>query len=208
MTIRHSLKDRKDDCYETHPVAVRALLESVSLPKNIWEPACGPGSIVKVLRDHGHRVIASDLMTYGDPTHFYGRDFLMERKAPDGCEAIITNPPFKLAEEFVQKAIELCPQVIFLLRLAFLESERRTELLERSGLQKVLVFRNRLPMMHRKDWAGPKATSNTPFAWFCWNRAHKGAVTLERISWKGNGDERHTESKRIVNNVGQTSLFA
>ena len=114
------------DLYETPPVAVEALLRVKWLPHRLWEPACGPGNIVEVLRAAGHQVIGSDLVDYGDPTHFYGRDFLMEHKAPDGCEAIITNPPFMLANEFVAHALELCPRVVMLLRLAFLESERRS----------------------------------------------------------------------------------
>jgi len=28
----------------------------------------------------------------------------------------------------------------------------------------------RLPMMHRRGWNGPKANSNTAFAWFIWDR--------------------------------------
>src|ERR1700716_2494303 len=103
---RRTLAVRGDDCYSTPAVAVEALLRHEQLPHRLWEPACGPGNIVKVLRAAGHEVIGSDLVDYGDPTHFYGRDFLMEQKAPDGCEAIITNPPYKLAEEFVAKALE------------------------------------------------------------------------------------------------------
>ena len=73
----------------------------------LWDPCCGPGNIVNVLRAAGHEVIGSDLVDYGDPTHFYRRDFLMERKAPDGCEGVITNPPFKWLEQFVAHALEL-----------------------------------------------------------------------------------------------------
>ena len=43
---RHSLAARKDDLYETPPDAVRTLLKVESLPESIWEPDCGPGSIV------------------------------------------------------------------------------------------------------------------------------------------------------------------
>ena len=142
------------------------------------------GRSSNVLRAAGHEVIGSDLVDYGDPTHFYRRDFLMEHKPPDGCEAIVTNPPYKLAEEFVQHAMDLCPRVVMLLRLAFLESERRRDILENRGLARVHVFRNRLPMMHRDQWQGPKASSATPFAWYCWDRAHTGLPTINRISWE------------------------
>ena len=126
VVLKHALSERGDDLYETPPVAVEALLRHERLPHRLWDPCCGPGNIVNVLRAAGHEVIGSDLVDYGDPTHFYRRDFLMERKAPDGCEGVVMNAPFKLAAEFVAHALDLSPLVIALLRLAFIESERRT----------------------------------------------------------------------------------
>ena len=99
---------------------MHALLRVETLPHRLWEPAAGRGAIVNVLRAAGHEVLASDLVDYGEPTHFPRRDFLLERKAPDGCELVSTNPPFRLANEFVAHALDLCPRVIMLLRLGFL----------------------------------------------------------------------------------------
>jgi hypothetical protein len=184
---RHALSERRDDCYETPAVAVEALLRHERLPHRIWEPACGRGAIVNVLRAHNHEVVATDLVDYGipiTPPGYYKIDFLMERRAPDGTQAIVTNPPFKLAEEFVEHALDLCPRVVMLLRLAFLESDRRTGILEGRGLARIYVFRKRLPMMHRAEWQGPKANSGMAFAWFCWDREHHGPVTVHRISWE------------------------
>ena len=111
-------------------------------------------------------------------------DFLMEHGAPTYIGAIVTNPPFKLAGEFVAHALKLgIPKVIMLLRLAFLESERRRSILDGGLLARVYVFRNRLPMMHRDGWDGPRSTSATPFAWFVWNLSHRGPAELHRISW-------------------------
>ena len=183
--LRAPLKERREDLYQTPSVAVQALLRVEDLPHRLWEPAAGRGAIVNVLRAAGHEVLASDLVDYGDPTHFARRDFLMERKIPDGCEAIVSNPPYKLAGEFVEHALDLCPRVVMLLRLAFLESERRREILENRGLARIHVFRNRLPTMHRDGWQGPKAGSAMCFAWFCWDRAHIGATSIDRISWTG-----------------------
>jgi hypothetical protein len=179
---RAPLKDRRNDLYETPQCATQALLCAEKLPKRIWEPACGPGAIVSILRAHGHEVLASDLVDYGNPTCFYGRDFLLEHNLPTGCECILTNPPFSLAEDFVEHALELCPRVIMLLRLAFLESERRSRILDAGTLARVHVFRNRLPMMHRHGWEGRKASSAMAFAWFSWDRSHNGPPTLHRIS--------------------------
>jgi hypothetical protein len=181
---RHALAERGHDLYETPDVAVHALLRAETLPHSLWEPAAGRGAIVNVLRDAGHAVLASDLVDYGLPSHFHGRDFLMELKTPEGCEAIVTNPPFKLAEEFVAHALKLCPLVVMLLRLAFLESNRRRGILEDRGLARVHVFRKRLPMMHRDGWEGRKANSGMAFAWFVWDREHKGPIELRRISWE------------------------
>jgi hypothetical protein len=153
------------------------------LPHRLWEPACGPGAIVRVLRGAGHQVLASDLVDYGDPSHFYRRDFLME-PLPPGCEAIVTNPPFKLVEQFVAHALDLCPRVVMLLRLAFYESDRRRDLLENRGLTRIHVFRKRLPMMHRAGWEGRKGNSGMAFCWMIWDRAHTGPTTIDRISWE------------------------
>jgi hypothetical protein len=179
---RHPLKNRSHDSYETPACAVHALLRAESLPHYLWEPAAGRGAIVDVLRAAGHEVVASDLVHHGVPSHFHGVDFLFEQKAPDRCQAIITNPPYRLAEQFVAHALDLCPRVYMLLRLAFLESERRAEILERRNLARVHVFSRRLPMMHRDGWTGPRASSATAYAWFVWDRAHTGPTELHRIS--------------------------
>jgi hypothetical protein len=100
---RAPLRDHRDDLYETPECATLALLQVECLPRRIWEPAAGRGAIVHVLRAQ-HEVVASDLIDYGEPTHFSRRDFLLEHKAPQDCECILTNPPFKLAEQFVAHA--------------------------------------------------------------------------------------------------------
>ena len=99
------LAERKDDLYETPECAVRALLAVESLPHVVWEPACGPGAIVKVLRDAGHKVYATDLVTYGCPDSEGRIDFLMEGRPPADVGAVVTNPPYKLAEEFVRHSV-------------------------------------------------------------------------------------------------------
>lgn len=176
----HSHADRGADLYETPACATKALLHAEKLPHHIWEPAAGRGAIVTVLRDAGPDVIASDLVDYGFPLHFVG-DFLSQTKVPAGVECILTNPPFKIIGEFIAHALDLCPRVIMLARLALLESTRRTEILERRGLARVHIFRARLPMMHRDGWTGRKASSAIPYAWFCWEHGHTGPIIIDRI---------------------------
>jgi hypothetical protein len=185
---RHPLADRGHDLYETAPEITRALLEVEPLPLHIWEPAAGRGAVVAVLREHGHNVVASDIADHGGPPFtppsYLNRDFLAERVAPAGTECILTNPPYKLAADFVRHALKLCPRVIFLLRLAFLESTSRSDILDGGKLARIYVFRNRLPMMHRDNWQGPKASNAIPFMWAVWDAAHHGAAELHRISWE------------------------
>jgi hypothetical protein len=177
---RYPNRDRGADLYETLRIAVEALLRVEPLPHWLWEPAAGRGAIVRVLRDVGHAVIASDIVDYGEPLHFVA-DFLTQTKAPANCETVITNPPYQIAGEFARHALDLVPRVYLLLRLAFLESTRRTDILESCGLRAVHVFRKRLPMMHRDGWRGPRASSAIAFGWFCWSRDHRGPTVIDRI---------------------------
>jgi hypothetical protein len=190
---RAPLADRKDDLYETPAVAVETLLRVEAVPDVVWEPACGPGAIVRVLRASGRRVYATDLVDYASPDQDHaGWDFLLERRAPDDIEAIVTNPPFKNCALFVAHALRLSPKVYMLLRLAYLEAgnmqteasvARRTSL-DGGSLARIHVFSSRLPMMHRTGWEGRKANSGMAFAWFVWDSTHSGLTTIDRIDWR------------------------
>jgi hypothetical protein len=180
---RHPNAQRGADLYETPAPAVEALLGVERLPRGLWEPAAGRGAIVKVLREHGYEVFASDIYDYGSLALDFVSDFLTVAKTPAGVDCIVTNPPFNIINAFVEHALDLAPSVIMLGRLALLESDRRTAILERRGLARVHVFRKRLPMMHREGWNGPRASSAVPFAWFVWSRDHTGPTTVDRISW-------------------------
>jgi hypothetical protein len=126
-----------------------------------------------------------DLNDYATPDQdAAGRDFLKANAAPAGALAIVTNPPFEVAEKFVEHAIRLCPVVIMLLPLSWLEGQRRAHLLESGQLARVHVFARRLPMMHRHGYTGRKASNSRAFAWFVWRHDHGGGPpTTYRISW-------------------------
>lgn len=185
---RHALAERGHDLYQTPREAVLALLGVERIAHRVWEPACGPGAIASVLREKGHDVLATDLVDYDSPhQNAGGVDFLTPGTAEDfndGGRVIVTNPPFKDAHTFVGRALYFAPYVAMLLRLAFLESERRRDILDHSCLARVHVFRKRLPMMHREGWEGPKSSSATAFAWFIWERTYKGPPQLHRVSWE------------------------
>lgn len=194
---RATKAERGLESYPTPPEAVLALMGVEALPRHLWEPACGAGNIVKVLRDHGRIVVASDIVDRGLPGAFI-HDFLGDTPliplaplVPDVPypKAVATNPPFSRAAAFVDRALVYCPDVYLLLRLNFMEGGQRDPVRDRilspgGGLRRVYVFRERLPMMHREGWDGPEAGSKVTHAWFCWRQKYRGKAQISRISWK------------------------
>lgn len=182
----HSHADRGDDFYATPAEAVASLLaiERKWLPTGtVWEPACGDGAIVLPLRKAGFRVRADDLVDRGCPDSCVA-DFLKQTETPPHIASVITNPPFKLAREFVDTALQHAPYVAMLLRLAFLEGGARKPWFESGQLARVHVASRRLPMMHRDGWDGPKSTSAVAHAWFVWDRRHEGRPQIQWFDWK------------------------
>jgi len=190
---RHSAADRGLQLYETVPVATRALLANHELPHGLWEPHCGKGALAEVLLDASHAVYCSDIVDRGYPLQASVGDFLKATSCPAGVDGIVMNPPFATAALHVQRALQLCPFVVALLPLAFLEAgnektaagRARMWCLDRGWLEMVLVFIERLPMMHRDGWQGKLSTSNVPYAWFIFSGDHVGDASVRRISWKG-----------------------
>jgi hypothetical protein len=185
---RASYDERGHDLYETPDVATQALLRAYpQLPMKLWEFAAGRNAMVDVLRASGRQVLATDLIDYGiENPSCYGRDFLKETHWPSGYGGC-TNPPFRedLPQRFVEHALRLgAPLICMLLRTAFLESAKRAPILENRGLEWILQFRKRLPMMHRDNWQGPKANSGMSFCWMIWRPGYRGLPRVHRISWE------------------------
>lgn len=187
-TDRHAHADRGSDLYETPPEATRALMRAVVLPRHVWEPCAGRGAIRRVLAEAGHSVVAEDLVPYegADSEVVPCIDFLMTRTPPEGVKAIVTNPPYMLANAFIRHGLALGLPFYALLRLAALEGKARSDLIDQH-LTHVWVGIERLPMLHREGWDGPKQKASTlPYAWFRFQPEPRvGAVLLERISWRG-----------------------
>ncbi len=166
----------KDDFYPTPPEMVESLLSrEFSFPLNIHEPACGDGAISKVLESHGHKVYSFDLIDRGFGSA--GIDFLLETAKP--CDFLITNPPYKLAQQFVIKAIDLgYKKHAWLLRLAFLEGQKRYEsLFCKHPFDICYVFSRR-----RTIWRGDEEKNGCgtiPYAWFIWSEDS----SRQRIEW-------------------------
>lgn len=165
----------KDDWYPTPPEGTRALLAVESFDGPIWEPACGDGAISKVLEAAGYDVESTDLVDrgYGDSRI----DFLMEHRgmAPN----IVTNPPFKYIEHFVDKALDLTTgKVAMLARLAFLEGSKRRSMFETTPLARVWVFSRRLAISRAGEEWRSKQGGMVAFAWFVWEHGHEGPPAL------------------------------
>ena len=125
----HTDRERADlDFYATHPSAVEALLKAETFSNDIWEPAAGLLHISNTLSKHGHNVRSSDIIARKEGIE--EKDFLFGIHEPfDGD--IITNPPYAMAQEFVEKALETVTdghKVAMFLRLLFLEGQRRKQL--------------------------------------------------------------------------------
>lgn len=186
-SVRSALSERKNDLYETPAQATEALLRVQPLPHLVWEPAAGRKAIANILSDAGHDVVCTDLVDYGCDGVQHGVDFLMEYQPFFNADCIVTNPPYKNADAFVRKGLELCGTVIMLLRWAYAEGVNRSDIID-NHLSHIWLGRERLPMMNRDEWGGEKlSTSAMPFAWFVFDREPKtpGKIEVQRMSWRG-----------------------
>lgn len=181
----HPHADRALDAYFSPPEAAISLLyiEAGYLPKCIWEPAAGDGALVRPFEKAGLTVIASDIADYGLVGCMTGVDYLKARPKPE-VEGIVTNPPYKLAVRFAEKAIKETPYLALLLRTNFLESTARLTFFRRNPPARIWISSRRLPMMHRHGWQGPRAPSNTCFAWFVWDAHSEKKRVVDWFDWK------------------------
>jgi hypothetical protein len=174
QSISGTSKGRPAEDFDPTPRnAVEALLAVESFPGLVWEPACGDGAICKILEETGHTVRATDLIDRG-----YGegnRDFFTEFQT---ANHIITNPPYKYAEQFVRHSLRLTDgKVAMLLKLQFLEGVKRKKLFEEYPPKAVYVFSHRLKMT-REGTGSKKSSSMLAFAWFVWEHGNLGEPNI------------------------------
>lgn len=166
-----------DDFYATPHETTDAILNKEVLEGSILEPACGQGHISKLLHKYypNSEIVSTDLVNRG-----YGEgniDFLtydFKRK----FDNVITNPPFALAKEFIEKAISIANnKVIMFAKIQLLESQKRYELFQKYPPKYIYVFverqnpwRDGSPV----DEKGKKWASTMCFAWFVWEIGYKG----------------------------------
>jgi hypothetical protein len=167
----------KDDFYPTPPEMTLALLSVEKFDGSILEPACGDGSMSRVLEAAGYDVSSQDLIDrgYGEG----GRDFLLEQWSADN---VVTNPPFTLVEPFIRQALQTSKRKVAILgRLGLLEGQARRKLWVAHPMARVWVFSRRVACIKPGDAKyGAKGGKGgmIAYAWYVWDRGYNGKTEL------------------------------
>ena len=131
----------------------------------VWEPACGAGNISKELIMKGFDVYSTDLNNFG-----YGITNVNFLEATKKVDAIITNPPFSIAEQFITHALSQADTVVMFLRLSFLEGQNRARGLWKQHPPHKVYICGRRPTLVRADYKGEKISGFVAYAWFVWKK--------------------------------------
>ena len=188
MGVNPNILRQAEDFYATDPKALEIFLakckeDNLLINTNIWEPACGQGHLAKVLEKWGHNVTATDLIDRG--YGLGGKDFvndttLILSDKYDGD--ILTNPPFNLAEKFVERSMGFLKEgnkLFLFLKIQFLEGQKRKELFKKHPLKYVYCYSAR--QLCSRDGNFEKYTATTLFfAWYVWE---KGFIGEPIIRW-------------------------
>lgn len=165
-----------NEFYPTPPEATRALLSVETFDGDIWEPACGDGRIAKVLAEHGHAVVSTDLHAYGVGTT--GVDFLREKRAR--AKHIVTNPPYGwgLADRFVRRALSLTREtggkVAMLLNMKSLCHPVRTASWRRTPPARLYAVDDIVCWPEDRYGKPPAKFTEHRYVWAVWTPDHVG----------------------------------
>ena len=173
-----SLTREVNDYYATDPKAVELLLEKEKFSINLLEPSCGEGHISKVLSEHGYNVTSSDLISRG----FGNTQDFFDYKYFNGN--IITNPPYKVALDFVKHSLEIIPdgnKVAMFLKIQFLESKSRRIFFDEFPPKKIYVASSRLICAMNGEFDKYKSSAAC-YAWFIWEKGYTGKPEIDWIN--------------------------
>ena len=180
----HSEEEREtNDYYATEPKAIDILLNEgkIKLSSTVLEPACGEGHLSKRLEECGYKVKSSDIINRG-----YGevKDFF-DIKEWNGD--IVTNPPYKIAREFVEHALDIVPngsQIVMFLKLTFLESKKRKALFKKYPPKMLLVSSSRLQCAKNGDFTTYSKGVGTAiaYAWYIWEKGNEGKTVIDWVN--------------------------
>ena len=175
----HSEGERaENDYYATDPVAATLLIQEENL-SCVWECACGDGALAEVFDSIRVLNRATDLIDRG-----YGKggiDFSQEHGTYDGD--IVTNPPYKHAEDFIRKAYELIPdgrKVCMFLKLTFLESKARKKLFKEIPLKTLYVSSSRIKCYKNNNRS--YGSSAIAYGWYVWEKGYTGEPIIKWIN--------------------------
>lgn len=170
------------DDFPTPPWATRALCERIwgfgtPLKRlSVREPAANRGHMVRPLEEYFGLVVASDIHDYG--AGFPVQDYLFG-PSPSLTDWTITNPPFRLAEQFIDRALGCSRHVAVLVRSAFLEGIGRYQnLFKDQPPSHVLQFTERV-VIHRGKLS-EKGSTATAYCWLVWQHT-RGSTSFEWI---------------------------
>lgn len=178
----HTDKERENnDFYATEPKAGELLLELETFSQNIWECACGEGHLSKVFEKAGYTVKSTDLIYRGFGEG--GVDFLSDDITFWNGD-IITNPPYKYAKQFIEKALNIIPEgnkIAMFLKIQFLEGKERKKLFLSNPPKTIYVSSSRLLCAKnaRFDEMISGGGSAVAYAWFIWEKGFKGTTQLK-----------------------------
>lgn len=184
MTIgasNHTEKEREiHDYYATEPKAAELLCDLFRFSPLIWECACGEGHLAKVFEKRGYLVKATDLIDrgYGEG----GVDFLKCNEPFNGD--IITNPPYKYAQEFAEKALSLIKDghhVALFLKLTFMEGKKRKALFSQSPPKIIYVSSSRLLCAKNAEFERMRdgGGSAVAYGWYIWEKGYQGNTVIK-----------------------------
>lgn len=173
MSQRDSGYERKErDLYETPEWVTLALAPHIHKRiESIYEPAAGSGKMVRALGKTGRMIDADDISE--------GRDFLdCDQERMGNAQAIITNPPYILASQFIERALMLTKPrwgvVAMLLRTDIDHAKTRQNFF---GLHP--AFAKKVVLTKRIQWfEDSKGSPSFNHAWFIWDWKHNGPPTL------------------------------
>lgn len=180
----HTNEERQnEDYYATDPIAAELLLQIEELDRNIpiWECSCGENHLANVFKKHGYTVRTSDLVKRTETTEQL--DFLSD-EVTDWHGNIITNPPYKFAVKFIEKAMNIIHEgdkCIMFLKLQFLEGKSRKKLFEKYPPKTIYVSSSRILCAKNGDFQKmiDGGGSCVAYAWYVWQKGYKGNTIVK-----------------------------
>lgn len=177
----HSVGKRQpEDYYATDPLSAKLLLENLPELNNIWECACGEGHLAKVFNRAEKLAKATDLINrgYGDVKNFS----LCNEPYHNGD--IVTNPPYKYVQQFVEHALSLVDTgryVCMFLKVLFLEGKARKKLFNKYPPKTIYVSSSRINCAKNGDF-NTYTSSAIAYAWFIWQKGYTGETIVKWIN--------------------------